>query len=153
MAVTDLVRAIDLLAERPDVDPRRVALYGDGTASGLVSLMAGVLDERVQAVAAHNPQRTLAELIDEPDRRSDLQLLPGALRHYDVADLCAALAPRRQLLCHPDPDIDWPRRCYAAMGQPAALQSGRWSRDEFYRRLVAWLGSQAGARRCADDTV
>jgi hypothetical protein len=144
MAVTDLMRAIDLLAERPDVDPRRVALYGEGPGSGLVALMAGVLDERVRVVAARDPQRSLAELIDEPDRRSELHLLPGALRHYDVADLCAALGPRPLLLCHPDPDVAWPERCYAALGRPAALRSGYWSREEFDRLLVAWLAALVG---------
>jgi hypothetical protein len=78
-----------------------------------------------------------------------LQLLPGALRDYDVADLCAALAPRPLLLCHPDPDVEWPRRCYAALGQPSALRSGDWSGDELDRLLVRWLGAQIGGEaRC-----
>jgi cephalosporin-C deacetylase-like acetyl esterase len=142
MAATDLMRTIDLVAERPDLDARRVAIYGEGTKSALVCLIVGVLDERVRAVATHGLERSLAELIDEPDRRSDLQLLPGALRYYDVADLCAALAPRPHLLSHPDPDVGWAARCYTAMGRSAALQSGCWPADEFYPRLAAWLENQ-----------
>src|SRR5262249_55316079 len=147
MAVTDLLRAIDLVAERPDLDSRRVALYGEGAKSGLVALIAAVLDERGRVVATHGLQRPLADLIAEPDQRSDLQLLPGALRWYDVADLCAALAPRPHLLSHPDPDLAWAKRQYAAMGRAAALETGCWPPSEFYPHLVTWLNHQMASKR------
>jgi cephalosporin-C deacetylase-like acetyl esterase len=146
MAVIDLTRALDLVAERPNLDLERVAIYGDGPKSGLVALVVAFLDQRVKAIATNDLQRSLSDLIEEPDRRSDLQLLPGALRYYDVVDLCAAVAPRPHFLNHPDPDIAWAKQFYAATGSAEALKTGWCSPREFYPRLVAWLETEMPRR-------
>lgn len=140
MAVADLLASLSVLAEYPEVDRQRVAFYGEGRKAGLVALMAALLDERVKAVAAAAFEPSLARLIEEPDRRSNLHFLPGALQEYDVADLLAALAPRPQYLIHPAPDVEWAQHFYRASGQPAALSVLPAGKDPSYLQFVNWLG-------------
>jgi hypothetical protein len=140
MAVADMLASLSVLADYPKVDTQRVAFYGEGRRSGLVALMAALLDERVRAVAAASFEPSLARLIEEPDRRSNLHFLPGALQGYDVADLLAALAPRPHLLIHREPDVEWAQHFYLASGQPAALTVFMAGKDLSYMQLIDWLG-------------
>jgi hypothetical protein len=139
MAVADLLASLSVLADYPEVDSQRVAFYGEGRKAGLVALMAALLDERVRAVAAASFEPSLARLIEEPDRRSNLHFLPGALQEYDVADLSAALAPRPQLLIHSAPDLEWAQHFYLTSGQPAALSVLSAGKDPSYIHLTNWL--------------
>jgi cephalosporin-C deacetylase len=53
-AYVDVIRAIDYLQSRPDVDKSRIGLMGTSQGGGIV-LAVGGLDPRVQAVVAHVP--------------------------------------------------------------------------------------------------
>ncbi len=53
-AYADVIRAIDYVVSRPDLDANRIALVGTSQGGG-ISLAAGALDERVKAVVAHVP--------------------------------------------------------------------------------------------------
>lgn len=53
-AVTDLIRGIDFLRSRPEVDPHRIALMGTSQ-GGMLALQAGAMDEAARAVVAHVP--------------------------------------------------------------------------------------------------
>jgi hypothetical protein len=140
MAVSDLLASLSVLAEYHEVDRHRVAFYGEGRKAGLIALMAALFDERVGAVAAAGFEPSLARLIEQPDRRSNLHFLPGALRDYDVADLSAALAPRPQFLIHPAPDVEWAQHFYLTSGQPAALSVLRAGKDPSDIQFINWLG-------------
>jgi cephalosporin-C deacetylase len=48
----DLVRGVDWLLTRDDIDPRRIGLMGTSQSGGMV-IAAGALDQRVAAIAAH----------------------------------------------------------------------------------------------------
>jgi cephalosporin-C deacetylase len=50
----DIIRGIDYLCTRPDVDVNRIGLMGTSQGGGIV-LAAGALDPRVRAVVAHVP--------------------------------------------------------------------------------------------------
>jgi cephalosporin-C deacetylase len=50
----DLVRGIDCLLTRPDVDPERIGVLGTSQGGGM-ALAVGAIDRRVQAVVAHVP--------------------------------------------------------------------------------------------------
>ncbi|NPV08475.1 MAG: prolyl oligopeptidase family serine peptidase [Anaerolineae bacterium] len=138
MAVVDLMRAADWLAGMAEIDCARLALHGEGVKAGLVALMAGALDERFRAVAAAGFEPSLLALVEEPDRRSDSHLLPGALRYYDVPDVCAAIAPRALWLLHDKADVVWPKQFYAAVGSPQNLRVDLPS-DDRDSRVVRWL--------------
>ena len=51
-AFVDMIRGIDYLLSRPDVDPARIGLMGTSQGGGIV-LSVGALDPRVKAVVAH----------------------------------------------------------------------------------------------------
>jgi len=53
-AYVDLIRGIDYLLTRPDVDPDRIGLIGTSQGGGIVLAVAG-LDARVKATVAHVP--------------------------------------------------------------------------------------------------
>lgn len=53
-AYMDLIRAIDFVASRPEVDAGRIAVEG-GSQGGAFSLVAAALDKRVRCAAPHIP--------------------------------------------------------------------------------------------------
>jgi cephalosporin-C deacetylase len=53
-AYLDLIRGLDFLASRPEVDPHRLGVFGASQGGGLALALAA-LDHRVRAVAAHMP--------------------------------------------------------------------------------------------------
>jgi cephalosporin-C deacetylase len=53
-AYADMIRAIDFIASRPEVDPRRIAIMGTSQGGG-IALAVASLDPRIQAVVAHVP--------------------------------------------------------------------------------------------------
>jgi cephalosporin-C deacetylase len=74
-AYMDVVRGIDYLLTRSDVDPQRIGLMS-GSQGGLLSLAVGAIDARVRAVVAnepflcnfrHNPaHRSCPDLVNDP---------------------------------------------------------------------------------------
>jgi len=73
-AYMDMVRAIDYLVTRPDIDPGRIGL-SSGSGGGLIVLAVGSLDPRVRAVVAeepflcdflHNPAQANSQEINDP---------------------------------------------------------------------------------------
>ncbi len=89
-AYCDLVRGIDYLLTRDDIDPRRIACVGTSQAGALV-LGAASIDRRVAAVAAHVP--FICDLRNNP-RFAARTAEPGFARmadHIDPARLAAWL--------------------------------------------------------------
>ncbi len=94
MRVDDTIRAIDVLAGRPDVDPTRITAQASGH-MGLVLLHAAVLDARLRQVHIDHSLESYKSLLEAPmpiDAPEDI--LPGVVRHYDIPDLLKALGTR-----------------------------------------------------------
>jgi cephalosporin-C deacetylase len=53
-AYADMIRGIDFLVSRPEVDPKRIAIMGTSQGGG-IALAVAALDSRIRAVAAHLP--------------------------------------------------------------------------------------------------
>ena len=53
-AYADMIRGIDFLVSRPEVDPERIAIMGTSQGGG-IALAVAALDSRIRAVAAHLP--------------------------------------------------------------------------------------------------
>jgi cephalosporin-C deacetylase len=53
-AFADVIRGIDFVVSRPDLDARRIALVGTSQGGG-IALALGALDARVRTVVAHVP--------------------------------------------------------------------------------------------------
>jgi len=92
--VWDVLRALDYLESRSDVDASQIRILGNGSA-GLAALMATALDERVRSILIN---RTLATYISVVDSKSYTVALdwfvPGILQHFDIPDIAAAIYPR-----------------------------------------------------------
>ena len=94
MRVDDVLRAVDYLASRPDVDPNNITAEASGHL-GLVLLHAAVLDPRLKHITITGALASYRALIDAPlpiDAPQDI--LPGVLLRYDIPDLVRALGPR-----------------------------------------------------------
>jgi cephalosporin-C deacetylase-like acetyl esterase len=94
MRALDIMRGIDVLAERPEVDRQKISGAGKGLAA-LPILYAAVLDGRIQKV---NLEEMLVSYQSMVDRRIHHEMwenvVPGALRYFDVPDLVKSIAPR-----------------------------------------------------------
>ena len=91
--VWDVMRAIDLLVDRPEVDPDRIGVMGI-SGGGTVTLYAGALDERVFASFLSCSYCTFKHSIFSLSHCID-NYVPGILRWFEAADLAALIAPRR----------------------------------------------------------
>jgi hypothetical protein len=94
MRALDISREIDLLEARPEVDRDRI--YGHGKRGGTVSLLyAAVLDKRIRKAAFEGMLVSYESVVNG---RVNWQILgdvvPGALKCFDLPDLVATLAGR-----------------------------------------------------------
>ncbi len=90
----DVIRAVDYLASRADVDPAHISAVASGH-MGLVLLHAGVLDRRIRHIEVDHVLTSYRSLIDAPlPIGAPEDVVPGVLLHYDIPDLVRALGPR-----------------------------------------------------------
>ncbi len=92
--VWDVLRSLDYLETRAEVDPARVHLLGV-QAGGLAALMAAVLDARPRAILLDGVLADFRSVVESEDYSLRLPwFVFGLLRRFDLPDLVAALAPR-----------------------------------------------------------
>ncbi len=90
----DVVRAVDYLSSRGDVDPTHISAKASGH-MGLVLLHAGVLDRRIRHIEVDHALTSYRSLIDAPlPTGAPEDIIPGVLLHYDIPDLVRALGDR-----------------------------------------------------------
>jgi cephalosporin-C deacetylase-like acetyl esterase len=94
MRAQDIMRGIDLLVARSDVDHDQI--YGFGKDAGAVPMLyAAVLDERLRKVGLEGMLVSYESVVLTRIHRGVLEdMVPRALQVYDLPDLVAALAPR-----------------------------------------------------------
>ena len=94
LRVDDVIRATDYLAQRSDVDPRRISAAGSGH-MGLVLMHAGVLDGRLRHITVDHVLESYRSLLQAPmPIGAPEDVIPGVLRKYDLPDLAHALGAR-----------------------------------------------------------
>jgi len=94
MRVDDVIRAVDYLASRPDVDSHNITAVASGH-MGLVLLHAAVLDPRLKHITIDHALQSYDSLLKAPmplDAPQDI--LPGVLLKYDIPDLVRVLGSR-----------------------------------------------------------
>jgi cephalosporin-C deacetylase-like acetyl esterase len=90
----DVIRAVDYLASRTDVDPAHISAEAGGH-MGLVLLHAAVLDRRIRPVKVDHVLTSYRSLLDAPlPTGAPEDVIPGVLLQYDIPDLERALGPR-----------------------------------------------------------
>jgi cephalosporin-C deacetylase-like acetyl esterase len=94
LRVDDVIRATDYLAQRRDVNPRRISAEGSGHMS-LVLMHAAVLDARLRHITVDHVLESYRSLIEAPmPVGAPADVIPGVLRRYDIPDLVHVLGAR-----------------------------------------------------------
>jgi cephalosporin-C deacetylase-like acetyl esterase len=116
------------------IDRTRIGCLGRGS-SGLLALYAAALDERIAAAVLWQSPLSYRTLIQERPDFPPSVFLFDVLRHFDLPDLMAAVAPRALLVAEP---VDgrrqrlaqaeatalcgWPQTIYETLG----VDEGKW---------------------------
>ncbi|MDX2149826.1 MAG: dienelactone hydrolase family protein, partial [Bryobacteraceae bacterium] len=111
LRLRDVRAALQQLREMPEVDPARIMIAGRGV-SGILGLYAAILDPAIWQVA----------LIDPPTSHRHGPLFLNILRHTDLPEAAALLAPRRLIFYgHMPKEYEYTRHVYTLLGQPGHL--------------------------------
>ncbi len=95
MRAADVVRAVDVLAARPDVDSSRIAVVGRAAAA-IPTLFAALFDSRIQSVVVDGMLLSYDAVVHARIHQGIVeQIVPSALKYFDLPDVIAAIAPRR----------------------------------------------------------
>ena len=120
--VHDVLRAMAVVAERPEVLEGQVSLVGQGM-GGLLALFASALDERaVTTVCSQSPVSYGAVARHEYHGWHPRWFVPGILEVCDLAEVAACVAPRRLAVAGP---VDHMRRRLTQAEAEAALEPTR----------------------------
>ena len=89
--VWDLLRCLDYLQSRQDVDKGRIHGLGE-RAAALAVLLSGVLDDRLHSVLLDHPIATYRSIVESKAYSLELSwFLFDVLKHFDLPDLTALL--------------------------------------------------------------
>jgi cephalosporin-C deacetylase-like acetyl esterase len=101
MRADDIIRAVDWLAARDDVERSAIAAYGNGP-HGVALLHAAALDSRIGRVFVENTLASYRLAVERPIHRNLPEVaLPGVLTRYDIGDLLLAVSPRPVVFINP----------------------------------------------------
>ncbi|MGI8962454.1 MAG: alpha/beta fold hydrolase [Bryobacteraceae bacterium] len=90
----DFLRCLDYLEGRQDIDHTRIAALGSGR-SGLVSLLGAALDKRVHSLFLNRTLSDFQSIVGSEEYNLDLSsFVFGILQHFDLPQICSAIAPR-----------------------------------------------------------
>ena len=111
MRLQDVLAAVRAVRALPEVDPARITVMGRGI-SGALALYAAILDEGIGQVILHDP----------PESHREGPLFLNILRHTDLPEAAALLAPRRLTFYgHVPGAFEYTRHVYALLGKPDHL--------------------------------
>jgi hypothetical protein len=101
MRVDDIVRVVNWLCARDDVDPKRISLYGRG-GLGMAALHAAAIDERVGRVFLESSLLSYRTALEAGLHKNLSEVvIPGVLTRYDTPQLMQAIFPRPIWLINP----------------------------------------------------
>ena len=104
--VWDVMRAVDLLQDQPEVDSARIGCMGN-SGGGTVTFYAACLDERIALAVPSCSFCTYADSIMCIQHCGD-NYIPGILREAEVGDLAGLIAPRRLVVVAGEEDEIFP---------------------------------------------
>jgi cephalosporin-C deacetylase-like acetyl esterase len=108
MRLADVFVALEALRRQPGVDPQRIMTLGRG-ASGVLGLYAAILDPGIHQVM----------LVEPPSTHAEASTFLNILRHTDLPEAAALLAPRHLSVFARVPDaFDYTRHVYSLYGKP-----------------------------------
>ena len=164
MMLRDDLMALDYLASRPEVDPRRIGVTGMSMgATRSWWLMA--LDERLRTGVAIACLTRYQNLIEHQKLKAHgiYYFVPGMLNHFDTEAVISLIAPRPALFLNGDEDDGSPadgihaieaavRPAYRLYGREQDFQSFVYPRQghvytpEMWSRSLTWLDEKLAAK-------
>jgi dienelactone hydrolase len=99
LMVWESIRAIDYLASRPEVDPKRIGMTG-ASGGGLNTFYTSAVDERIQvSLPVCYVTTFLSMMTAERDRNWEdgvdlCNQVPGVMAYAEMADICGLFAPK-----------------------------------------------------------
>jgi hypothetical protein len=126
--VWDILRALEYLKTRPDVDASQIRILGRGSA-GLAALMAGALDESVRSVLLDRTLATYASIVDSEEYALALDwFVPDILQRFDIPDIDSRCLPAS---CMEHQCVGCGRSCLVRIHSTGALIAGDICRFDF----------------------
>ena len=110
MRAHDILRGVDLLAARPDVNPGSIRATARGV-GGICLLLAAAADPRISKIWIDRTPSSLHSALDHT-MAADLwdAVIPGFILHWDLNDLVKAMGKRQVIWTDP---TNWLRRVVA----------------------------------------
>ena len=94
MRAADITRGVDLLVARSDVDASNISGFGRGSAA-VAMLHAAALDPRIKKLVLEEMLVSYDAIVTHRIHRQMFeQIVPSALKFYDLPDLANSFAPR-----------------------------------------------------------
>lgn len=155
--VWDVLKAIDLMSTRPEVDSDRIVLMGI-SGGGTVALYAAALDLRVHSTVLSGSFCTFRDSIFSVNHCID-NYVPKILQYFEASDVASLIAPRR-LFCEsgledpifPKPGVDAAifetSKAFRAIGVEENFASAFFSAAHVFQgsaafaQLKQWLASK-----------
>jgi cephalosporin-C deacetylase-like acetyl esterase len=132
MRALDVIRAVDVLVSRGEVDPSGITVAGRGVAAMPV-LYAALFDSRISRVALDGMLTSYESVVSERLSRGIVEeIVPSVLRYFDIPDIVAAIAPRHVLILNG----------VNPLGQKSTPEH---LRDEYAMSLTAYKAQGAGS--------
>jgi len=99
--VRDALETLACLRGRPDVDPSHLSVIGQGT-MGVVALFVLALDPGLRGGIIEGALTDYRSIVENDHYTTPFRIfLPGVLKHFDLPELAAMIAPRPLLLLNP----------------------------------------------------
>jgi len=122
LGTLELIRGIDYLSARPDVDASRIVLVGLNRAA-IETALAATLDDRVQAVALqnltsyqawvqHTEEQAVVDVLNTPRH-----FVPNILKYADLPQICSTIAPRSLAIFGHNGNPAYPKEGYDAIAK------------------------------------
>jgi cephalosporin-C deacetylase-like acetyl esterase len=102
MRTHDLIRGMDFVESRPDLQGKKIVLYGEGL-GGLWATLASIYDSRATGVITENTLCSYKQLINHQYYAvsSDYFWVPGALCDFDIPNLVRLASSKPQVWVNP----------------------------------------------------
>jgi dienelactone hydrolase len=98
MRTRDVLRAVEYLRGRSEIDAKRISAIGHGEA-GLLAMHAAALDDSIRSAAATGTLASYGAIVENEIYTHRYSMFaPGGLRKYDLPELSALVAPRTLLV-------------------------------------------------------
>ena len=111
----DLIRGVDYLRSRQDVDASRIRAAARGV-EGVWLLLAAATERRIEKIWLDGTPHSFSSSFDGPiHARLFDAVIPGFLRHWDLADLVRAAGKRAVIWTDPS---DWKGATATGLGAP-----------------------------------